>query len=288
MGETMATDPVDLFADEAPTLEPDEERPEVLRYMDAIDSLRASGLWQMMGGKAPEPSRNDPFKLIGEWVSLEEDLWTSDASRITWWAGHAHPAVRRLVASHEVCPPALLADLARDPWIEIRQAALDNNAVAPATVSNAAESETVDWLREALGEQDPVVTGRCGLCGRRVKRPDRFLTCSIRCSIDQANDRLKDGHYLRGGRSSSWPLEYIWSVARFKASGGIRGTGPKFWNVRLSFIPGLNAVECDRVVSAVCDLEDLGVEQAVEALDQMTRTLDGPDILDALGMGHKT
>ena len=284
----MTTDIPDLFADPAPPVEHDTAAEELSRWAAVISDLRnGGGVWAMVLGH-PEPERSDPFKPEGEWVDLDERLWTVSSTDFAWWAGHAHPTVRRIVAMHEACAPELLDRLAEDPWVEIRQAALDNNAVDPTTVSNAAESETVDWLREALGEQDPVVTGRCGLCGRRVKRPDRFLTCSIRCSIDQANDRLKDGHYLRGGRSSSWPLEYMWSVARFKASGGIRGTGPKFWNVRLSFIPGLNAVECDRVVSAVCDLEDLGVEQAVEALDQMTRTLDGPDILDALGMGHKT
>jgi len=284
----VTTDIPDLFADPAPPVEHDTAAEELSRWAAVISDLRnGGGVWAMVLGH-PEPERSDPFKPEGEWVDLDERLWTVSSTDFAWWAGHAHPTVRRIVAMHEACAPELLDRLAEDPWIEIRQAALDNNAVDPTTVSNAAESETVDWLREALGEQDPVVTGRCGLCGRRVKRPDRFLTCSIRCSIDQANDRLKDGHYLRGGRSSSWPLEYMWSVARFKASGGIRGTGPKFWNVRLSFIPGLNAVECDRVVSAVCDLEDLGVEQAVEALDQMTRTLDGPDILDALGMGHKT
>ena len=80
----MTTDPPDLFADEAPPLETDEERAEILRYMDAIDGLRGSGLWQLMGGKAPVPSRNDPFKLIGEWVSLEEGLWTCEASRLEW------------------------------------------------------------------------------------------------------------------------------------------------------------------------------------------------------------
>jgi len=288
MGETVTTDIPDLFADPAPPVEHDTAAEELSRWAAVISDLRnGGGVWAMVLGH-PEPERSDPFKPEGEWVDLDERLWTVSSTDFAWWAGHAHPTVRRIVAMHEACAPELLDRLAEDPWVEIRQAALDNNAVDPTTVSNAAESETVDWLREALGEQDPVVTGRCGLCGRRVKRPDRFLTCSIRCSIDQANDRLKDGHYLRGGRSSSWPLEYMWSVARFKASGGIRGTGPKFWNVRLSFIPGLNAVECDRVVSAVCDLEDLGVEQAVEALDQMTRTLDGPDILDALGMGHKT
>jgi len=284
----VTTDIPDLFADPAPPVEHDTAAEELSRWAAVISDLRnGGGVWAMVLGH-PEPERSDPFKPEGEWVDLDERLWTVSSTDFAWWAGHAHPTVRRIVAMHEACAPELLDRLAEDPWVEIRQAALDNNAVDPTTVSNAAESETVDWLREALGEQDPVVTGRCGLCGRRVKRPDRFLTCSIRCSIDQANDRLKDGHYLRGGRSSSWPLEYMWSVARFKASGGIRGTGPKFWNVRLSFIPGLNAVECDRVVSAVCDLEDLGVEQAVEALDQMTRTLDGPDILDALGMGHKT
>ncbi len=277
----MTTDTPDLFADEAPPLETDGERAEILRYMDAIDGLRASGLWQLMGGKAPEPSRNDPFKLIGEWVSLEEDLWTCEASQLEWWAGHAHPAVRRLVAAHETCPPALLADLVRDPWIEIRQAALGNNAVDSTTVSKAAESETVDWLQEALGEQDPVLTGRCGLCGRLVKRPDRFLTCSILCSIDQARERLDEGSYLRRGLTWSWPPEYMWEVARSKASGGIRGTAPKFSNVRISFIPGLNAVECDRALAAFSKREGIDGYQAIDVIDQMTRTMDGPSVLDA-------
>ena len=281
MRRNMTTNETDLFADQGQPPDVEGERDELSRYMDAIDGLRMSGIWQMMGGKAPEPSRNDPFKLIGEWVTLEDDLWATEASRIEWWAGHAHPAVRRVVASHETCPPELLEDLAFDPWVEIRQAALGNNAVDSSTVRKAMESDPVDWLRDALGEQDPVVTGRCGLCGRRVKRPDRFLTCSIRCSIEQANDRLKNGKYLSGGRSSRWPLEYIWSVARSKASGGIRGTGPKFTGVSISFIPGLNAVECDKALFAFSRREGIDEDKAVDAIDQMTRSMDGRSILDA-------
>jgi hypothetical protein len=73
----------------------------------------------------------------------------------------------------------------------------------------------------------------------------------------------------------------MWSVARFKASGGIRGTGPKFWNVRLSFIPGLNAVECDRALFALSRREGIDEYQAIDVIDQMTRTMDGPSVLDA-------
>lgn len=279
----MTVDAPDLFADEAPPLDTEAERDEILRYMDAVNDLRlsGSGLWQMMGGKAPEPSRNDPFKPVGEWVTLDDELWTSEASRITWWAGHAHPAVRHLVAAHETCPPELLAELATDPWVEIRQAVLANNAVDSETIRRLAEVETVEWLREALGELDPVVTGRCGRCGRRVKRPDRFLTCSIQCSIDQARERLDEGSYLRGGLTCSWPPEYVWEVARYGAPGGVSGTGPKFWNVLLSFIPGLNAVECDQAVFALSRREGIGELQAIDAIDQMTRKLDGPSILDA-------
>jgi len=65
---------VDLFEDDAIPEGPDE----MSRLMAAIDALRDSGtgIWQMMGGKVREPSRSDPFKPEGEWISLAEDLWT--------------------------------------------------------------------------------------------------------------------------------------------------------------------------------------------------------------------
>ncbi len=115
---------------------------------------------------------------------------------------------------------------------------------------------------------------------RPVKRPDRFLTCTISCSIDQACLRIRDGSYLERGRHY-WPAEYVWSVADGMPPGGVPGTGPKFRPVRISFVPGLNAVECDRAVVGLCDREGLKMEQAVDAIDQMTRALDGPSVLDA-------
>lgn len=238
------------------------------------------GVWMMFGGKRPEPERNDPFKPVGEWVTLDEDLWTGEASRIEWWAGHPHPSVRRVVSAHETCPPELLAGLATDPWVEIRQAALANSAVDPETVQKAAADEPVSWLREALGRDDPALDGRCAVCGGRVKRPDRFLTCRIDCSLTQHSVRIGDGTYMKRGRRY-WPAEYIWSVADRGAPGGVPGTGPRFRPVRISFVPGLNAEECDRAVTGISESQGLTMEQAVDTIDQMTRKLDGPSLLEA-------
>jgi hypothetical protein len=269
---------VDLFEDDDAIPEgPDE----MLRLMAAIDALRDSGtgIWQMMGGKVREPSRSDPFKPEGEWISLAEDLWTLKQSEIDWWAGHAHPTVRRIVASHETSSPEMLHRLAYDTFVEIRQAALANTSIDAETLRQRATDEPVEWLREALGDSDPAVVGRCGRCGGRIKRPDRFFTCTVRCSKAQAEERLADGTYHRG--ASSWPWEYRWSVANSESPGGIPGSGPRFQGVLISFVPGLNAFEAWEALEWICEREDLRGDQAIRAIDQMAQTMDGPAILEA-------
>ena len=267
--------------DSSPPSRLDPDLDELSRYRAAIRDLRnsGSGIWQMMGGRAPEPDRSDPFKPEGEWVSLAEDLWTVEPSEINWWAGHAHPTVRRIVASHEICPPELIHQLAGDTFVEIRQAALANTSVDAETLRRRATDEPVDWLRKALGDGDPAVVGRCGRCGGRVKRPDRFLTCSINCSLNQAKERVADGTYARG--YYSWPWEYLWEVADSQAPGGVPGSGPKFRSVRISFVPGLNAAEATAAVVGLSEREDLDLSQAITAIDQMAQTMDGPSILEA-------
>jgi len=121
------------------------------------------------------------------------------------------------------------------------------------------------------------VGGNCARCGAPVKRPDRFLTCTIRCSLSQAEDRVGDGTYLERGHSY-WPPEYVWEIAWRPAPGGVPGTGPKFHPVRISFVPGLNAVDADRAVEGLGEREALTTEQAVVAIDHLTHTLSGdPD-----------
>ena len=281
----MTSDITNLFADDALVDDPEaaEARLGYLLRASFLWENRNSipGAWMMFGGKRPEPSINDPFKPIGEWVSLGEDLWTAEPSEITWWAGHAHPTVRRIVASHETCPPEIIDRLAEDPWVEIRQAAVSNMAVDAKTIRRAATHESVEWLREALGESDPTIVGRCALCGRAVKRPDRFLTCTINCSITQARERIVEGTYTRGNGIMRWPSEYVWSVADREAPGGVPGSGPRFVRVRISFVPGLNAAEATDAVAGLCELECLEEAQAITAIDRMAQSMDGPAILDA-------
>jgi hypothetical protein len=48
----------------------------------------------------------------------------------------------------------------------------------------------------------------------------------------------------------------------------------------------LNAKECEEVLAALVDHQGLTGEQAVTVIDEMAQSMDGPDIFDALGMGH--
>ena len=120
----MTSDITNLFADDALVDDPEaaEARLGYLLRASFLWENRNSipGAWMMFGGKRPEPSINDPFKPIGEWVSLGEDLWTAEPSEITWWAGHAHPTVRRIVASHETCPPEVIDRLADEKDLGVR------------------------------------------------------------------------------------------------------------------------------------------------------------------------
>ncbi len=281
----MTSDITNLFDDDALVDDPEaaEARLDYLLRASFLWENRNSipGAWMMFGGKRPEPERNDPFKPVGEWGSLEGTLWTAAPPEVAWWAGHAHPSVRRIVASHETCPPEIIDRLAEDPWVEIRQAAMSNMAVDAKTIRRAATHESVEWLREALGESDPTIVGRCALCGRAVKRPDRFLTCTINCSITQARERIVEGTYTRGNGIMRWPSEYVWSVADREAPGGVPGSGPKFRGVLISFIPELNAVETTTALQGLAEREGLDQQEAVAAIDRMAQTMTGQAILEA-------
>ena len=278
----MNPETTDPFADTAPPVEPDREAGEDLLRLSFLWAHRnhIPGAWMVFGGKRPEPSRNDPFKLVGEWVDLDEQLWTVDSDELEWWAGHPHPSVRRTVATHETTPAALLDRLVEDDWVEVRQASLGNNAIDPATVRHATKSETVEWLREAVTVDRQSVVGRCAVCGYPVKRPDRFLTCTISCSILQQRNRLGDGLYAPGA-CNYWPNEYIWEVADRPAPGGVPGTGPRFTTVRISYIPGLNAVQADQTTRSLAERESITIEEAVGAIDQMAQSIGGHDLLEA-------
>jgi len=282
----MTSDTPDPFDDDTPLEDPEATEVDFAEIMHASflwdNRNRIPGAWMAFGGKRPEPSRNDPFKLVGEWALLTDTLWTIEAKERSWWAAHAHPAVRRAVAAHETTTADLLDRLAFDYWPEIRQAALGNTTVDPPTRRRAAGSEPVDWLREAVGrpEDEAAILGRCALCGGRIRRPDRFLTCRIDCSVLQGSLRLEDGSYVRH-RGGFWPPEYLWSVAYGGTAGGVPGPGPKFRDVRISFIPGLNARDAVEAVEGLSEREDLEPEQAVAAIDQMAQTMGGPAILEA-------
>jgi hypothetical protein len=49
----------------------------------------------------------------------------------------------------------------------------------------------------------------------------------------------------------------------------------------LSFVPGLNAKECEEVLAALVDHQGLTGEQAVTVIDAMAQSMDGPSVLDA-------
>ena len=114
-----------------------------------------------------------------------------------------------------------------------------------------------------------------------MKRPDRFLTCTINCSITQARERIAEGTYTEGNGIMRWPSEYVWSVADREAPGGIPGSGPKFRGVLISFIPELNAVEATTALQGLAEREGLDQQEAVTAIDRMAQTMTGQAILDA-------
>ena len=175
----MTSDTPALFEQDALVEDPEaaEAASQTLQRISFLWANRDSipGAWMAFGGKRPEPSRNDPFKPVGEWWSLEQLLWTEESSEITWWAGHPHPTVRRIVASHQTCPPDDLDRLAEDTWVEIRQAAIGNSAVDASTLTRVAARDPVEWLREAADEPEPRVHCRCGRCGRLFHRQGRWL-----------------------------------------------------------------------------------------------------------------
>ncbi len=92
----MNSEITDPFADTTPPAEPDRELGGDLLRLSFLWAHRnhIPGAWMVFGGKRPEPSRNDPFKLVGEWVDLDERLWTLDSDELEWWACHPHPVTQ--------------------------------------------------------------------------------------------------------------------------------------------------------------------------------------------------
>ena len=109
MRAIMESEIPDVFADASSPRETSEDLVEVAALFHVWSQRnRRPGIRMMFGGKRPEPERNDPFRLVGEWESLEQEIWTTQSGQLDWWAGHPHPAVRRAVAAHETCPPDVL------------------------------------------------------------------------------------------------------------------------------------------------------------------------------------
>jgi hypothetical protein len=265
---------------------------------DLVRSLRELqdyGAFQMMTRRAyRERPTDDPFDVSGYWPGLQRRLWKAPPRELTRWSRHPHPAPRRILAGHECCPARLLDVLATDDWPEVRQAALGNNSLRPSRRKARAQNESVDWLREAAARPEPEVHGRCVRCGDPVKRLDRFLTCTIRCSIAQAMERIEDGTYmhcgnlapephpgLRGQHGGWWPRGFSWEVAFHPAPGGIPGTGPRYTDVLISFVPGIGAVALYRSIGDFVERQDLTADEAVSVIQRLARSMDGPSVLEA-------
>lgn len=296
MPDQTVSDPyadIDPFVGpDAPTVDVDAPDLEALaRWIRELPSL---GAFQMMTRPARrQRPTSDPFSTH-LWPDLDDRLWAARPTDLTKWSRHAHPGVRRIVAGHECCPARLLDVLVTDEWPEVRQAALGNNALKPTTRRQRAEVEPVEWLRAAAADGQPDVEGRCVVHGSRVRRPDRFFTCSIDCSITQAVERIRDGTYFRlgkfgpeghpalAGQSPWWPDGYCWEVAVRPASGGIPGTGPGWGRVLVSFVPGIGAVACDWAVGDLVQHQDLTAVEAVAVLRRLALTMDGPSVLEAV------
>ncbi len=265
--------------------------PEVEEYLRTVEVARSivRDMWSnsMATRGRPERQRRDPFRPFGGLLDLEERLWTTDRRELPWWTGHPNPTARRILALHETCPPDLLDRLADDPWVEVRQAALRNAALDEATRDRMACEEPVGWLREAAGLPGNDVAGRCCQCGSWVKRPDRFLTCSIRCSVAQNRERIEEGAYLkvredyRGMPDEGWPDTFMWEVAVREKKGSVPGVGPAFAWVYLSFVPGLAPRELREAVRALAEREDLTGEEAVAVVDRLAQDMDSADLHDA-------
>ena len=276
MGEVMPSSVPDLFvdADEGPVaLTPIEI--ETINMALAIEWLRDNlicgvSLWAMMGGKPREPERDDVFKPTERQLALRDGLWLEDGAELALLATSPHPTVRLLVAQHEPTPAAVLDLLSDDPWSEVRQVVLGHTSLAASTQERMAIEDPNSWLREEAAEKVPMVGGRCTRCGKRVKRLDRFLTCSIRCSVELTAERVHDGLCIRKGdltRVGAWKPGFRWSTAVTKESGGIRGCGPGWGWIWFSFIPGLSARQVADALTVLVHTDGLDPDDAVTQLE---------------------
>jgi hypothetical protein len=182
------------------------------------------------------------------------------------WARYHHPTVRLMLARSPHCPPEWLAKLAQEPWEEIRLAVLANQQTTQEIRHYFAENEPLEWLKEAATDPTIPLQGRCALDGRKIKRPDRFLTCSIACSYQQANQRLESGLYW----AACFGGEFTWEVsASKKASGGIPGTGPKWRLVGISPVYGWLPKEVSEAMDFLNDKYETHIADPIGTLQKL-------------------
>jgi hypothetical protein len=169
-------------------------------------------------------------------------------------ARHAHPVVRLALVQRRV-EAEIVVSLVDDEWEEIRDAALTNRGCPRSVLAERCSAEPNQWLRqlaERLLRGEPVKRRRpCVMCGA-PRRDDSYSTCSVRCSIDQYQQRIASGLYVRDvdadprhrlGIRRAWPGAFIREVPAASGSGGLPGAGPRKATVLLSFIRGIPVLD---------------------------------------------
>ena len=265
----------DLIDDILETASPGyEEEDSLLRLLASVDELRRESFAFMptmtigttrLHRQGPT---SDPFEILEKWVDLPHLFEILDRPEdFDPWVRHHHPTVRLMLAKSPHCPPECLAILAQEPWEEIRLAVLANPQITQKIRNYFIKNDPLEWLREAAADPKTPLSGRCALDGGKIKRPDRFLTCSIACSYQQANQRLDSGLYS----STSGPFgEFTWEVAASRsASGGIPGTGPNWRRVHISPVYGWLPDQVTSARFALSDKHGTSYDAAIELLQKL-------------------
>ena len=229
-----------------------------------------------------------PFHMPDGLGDLHLRLDIADHEESLAWAQHPYPGARRVTAQMTDNGDALEV-LATDDVREVRAAVAANPHSDTPTLRRLLEIDQPEWLIQDI--QHRLDTGelpapRCSECGKhRVRTP--YTTCSIACSIDQANRHETEGltagaigadYRHRYGFRDHWPDPYVWRCASHPPSGGLPGTGPRTRLRLLSFIPGVTAPELVEQTQRICNAGMPG-PGAVSVLEKLATHVEGPEEL---------
>jgi len=257
----------------------------------------------MMARKPSRMADPHPFS-VSLWPGWEQVMAVGDVNEVESFARNPHPGARRLAALHPGLWDDLKDELATDLWREVRLSLARNptasrdllEKLAGDTVVSVASVAQRRLTENGLTEDFLDSLDVCVECAEPIKN-SQFTTCSVLCSLGQANRRSPSGVWAdavevdfrhSNNLRKDWPPDFIWQIAGTYAAGGIPGTGPRYRSKLVSFVRDLTA---GQILDLCAEVREAGKDQAaaILRLEVLGQRMPGATAIelvrDQLGVG---